>query len=109
MKGIAAVALIWIAVFIFWALTTSLPASAVEDLGEPDILKAACASLAQNALTQGVTLTHCRQTAPADLSLDGRSAVAHLSVFVKEAGFRRTADVYLTKSLWHQDGFNLTN
>lgn len=109
MRGIVAVPLIWLAVLVIWYFTTASSVGAVEDLGEPDVLRAACASISMEATAQGVTLAHCRQTAPADFAPDGRSVTVHLSVFVKEAGTRRTADVFLHKSLWHENGFVLTN
>lgn len=112
MKGVLGMTLlvaIWCAIAVLWVATSAPPAMGTEDLGEPDLLRAACASIAMEAASQGVTLNHCRQTAPPDLSADGRSATVHLSVFVKEAGNRRTADVFLHKSLWHEGGFVLTN
>lgn len=107
--GIVLILAIWVAIALAWALTVAPDiATGTDDLGEPDLLRAACASITFDAKAQGVELTHCRQTAPPDLSPDGRMAVVHLSVNV--VGYkRRGADVYLTKGLWHRDNLVLTS
>jgi len=108
-KLVAGLAIITAALAL-WLLAIAVnTAAGTEDLGEPNLLIAACTSLSSNALSQSVTLTNCRQTAPPESADYGRTAVVHVKVYVKECPCWRTADVFLTKSLWQNNGFRLTD
>lgn len=103
MKGLVAVPLIWVAIFVIWFFTTARPATGQEVLPQSSPFLTACTFAQQLGQIEQVSVSNCRKVAEV---VEGNTALVTVKVKVAGQGWFIVSTA-LQRSEWSHSAFSV--